>query len=69
MAIESLKQRLAQMPQEQGTDELRAILVAMLDGVQNALSTLTTKLDADATVTDTNYNSLTMAQLNAKIVD
>ncbi len=69
MAIESLKVRLAAMPQNQSTDELRAILVALLDGVQNALSTLATKLDNDATVTDTNYNSLTMAQLNAKIID
>lgn len=52
MAIESVKARLAQVKLGDTNDrELRALLVAIVDGLQAVAA----KLDADATVTDTNY--------------
>jgi hypothetical protein len=58
MAIESVKTRLAQVKLGDVNDrELRALLVAIVDGLQN----IATKLDADATVTGTDYASTTAA--------
>lgn len=59
MPAESLKVRL---PAKTQTDkDARVLLQALLDGVQM----LATKLDNDATVTDTNYRAL----LDAIVVD
>jgi len=53
MAAESAKLRFASMNRSD-QKEVRAIVQALLDGVQM----LAAKLDADATVTDTNYAAL-----------
>ena len=51
MAIESIKQRVNALPDLGSRQELQAALGAIVD----ALQALAAKLDADATVTDTNY--------------
>lgn len=53
MPAESLKQRLPRIPDRLTEQELRALLQAMLDGMQG----IATQLDADGTVTDTTYAS------------
>lgn len=54
MPLENLSLRLANTSLDTlSKRELRALLVAMLDGVR----AVTAKLDADATVTDTNYTA------------
>ncbi len=61
MPAESLKLRLQAMPSRAEERDLRPLLQALLDGVQ----ALASKLDADATVTDTNYR----ATLDAIVTD
>ncbi len=51
MPIESVKQRIQNLADGRDRDELYKLLSALVDGVQ----ALAAKLDADATVTDTNY--------------
>lgn len=61
MPAESLKIRLSGVSTSQHEKDTRAILQSILDGVQ----ALATKLDADATVTDTNYRAI----LDAIVLD
>jgi hypothetical protein len=61
MPAVSLKQQLQSMPSNTDERAIRPLLQALLDGVQ----ALATKLDADATVTDTNYR----ATLDALVTD
>ena len=51
MAIESLKTRISALPDQMTAKELRPLLQAIVDSIQ----AVATKLDNDATVTDTNY--------------
>lgn len=51
MPAESLKLRVQALADGKDKEEIRALLAALIDGVQ----ALAAKLDADATVTDTNY--------------
>ena len=53
MAAESLKTRINRIPDRLTEQELRAVLQALLDGMQG----IATQLDADAGVTDTTYAS------------
>lgn len=54
MPLENISQRVAKSKLDAlSKRELRALLVAMVDGVR----AITAKLDADATVTDTNYTA------------
>lgn len=53
MPAESLKLRLQASGPAKSDPESRVVLQALLDAVQ----ALATKLDADATVTDTNYRA------------
>lgn len=54
MPLENLGQRLAKTKLDaMSKRELRALLVAVVDGIR----AVTTKLDSDATVTDTNYTA------------
>lgn len=61
MAIESVTQRVNRLADGQDREQLQMLLGAIVD----ALQALTTKLDADAGVTDTNYR----AQLGTFITD
>lgn len=61
MPAVSLKQQLRSMATQTDERAVRPLLQALLDGVQ----ALATKLDADATVTDTNYR----ATLDAIVTD
>lgn len=61
MPAVSLKQQLNSMATVTDERAVRPLLQAILDGVQ----ALATKLDADATVTDTNYR----ATLDAIVTD
>jgi hypothetical protein len=61
MPVESLKLRLSGPGPAKTDNDTRLLLQALLDGVQ----ALATKLDADATVTDTNYRAV----LDTFIVD
>lgn len=51
MAIESIKQRVNALPDLGTRQEMQAALAAIVD----ALQAIAAKLDADATVTDTDY--------------
>jgi hypothetical protein len=53
MPAESLKLRLQGSGPAKSDPEIRVVLQALLDAVQ----ALASKLDADATVTDTNYRA------------
>lgn len=58
MSIESVAQRLAATNLDKATErELRVLLGAVVD----ALQAVAAKLDADATVTDTNYGATVAA--------
>jgi hypothetical protein len=57
MPAVSAKAQLAAVPGRQEEQALRPLLQALLDGVQ----ALAAKLDADATVTDTNYAAVLAA--------
>ena len=57
MAIESVKARVSALSNTRDEKELRALLGAIVDAIQ----ALAAKLDADATVTDTNYAATTAA--------
>ena len=54
---ESVKARIAQLANGADAQELRFVLAAVVD----ALQALSAKLDADATVTDTDYASTVAA--------
>lgn len=49
--MEQISQRINHLSDGRDAEELRALLNAIVDGVR----ALAVKLDADATVTDTNY--------------
>jgi hypothetical protein len=53
MAAVSIKQRISYIPDRLTEQELRAVLQAILDGMQG----IATQLDADTGVTDTTYAS------------
>lgn len=57
MAIESVKARVSALPDQMTAKELRPLLVAIVDSLQAVAA----KLDADATVTDTNYGATVAA--------
>lgn len=67
MAIESVKRRLSALPSEQSREDLRAIIQALYDALVAVIAQMGAKLDADATVTDTNYASLAAAVIATKI--
>lgn len=73
MAAESVATRLGQMKIDQLSErQLRAVLAATVDAVQNLatkLDTLTAKLNADAGVTDTNYATDFASTTAAIIID
>lgn len=54
MAATVLKDRLAALSNGHDSDELRIAINALVDGIR----VVTAKLDADATVTDTNYTAV-----------
>lgn len=51
---EYVSQRIAALSSKKDADELRVLLEALING----LRVVTAKLDADATVTDTNYTAV-----------
>jgi hypothetical protein len=51
---EVLKNRLGALANSNDADELRKALEALIDGIR----VVTAKLDADGTVTDTNYTAV-----------
>ena len=51
---EYLSQRIAAVASKKDADELRVIFEKLIDGIR----VVTAKLDADATVTDTNYTAV-----------
>ena len=58
MAIESVATRVSALPDQMTAKELRPLLLAIVDAIQNLAAktdTLTAKLNADGGVTDTNY--------------
>lgn len=54
MAAENLGQRINHLANDKDAQELRAIFNSIIDGIR----VVTAKLDADATVTDTNYTAV-----------
>lgn len=54
MPAEIVKQRIAALTNYKDADELLVVLNALVDGIR----VVTAKLDADATVTDTNYTAV-----------
>lgn len=54
MPAEILTQRINKLANKRDADELRQMLNAIIDGIR----VVTAKLDADATVTDTNYTAV-----------
>lgn len=57
MAIESVKARVSALPDNMTAKELRPLLAAIVDSIQS----IATKLDADATVTQTDFVATTAA--------
>ena len=53
MGLEIIRERINQLPDQREAQELKFLLDAIVDGVR----AITLKLDADATVTDTNYTA------------
>lgn len=51
---EYVSQRINTLANQKDADELRFLLNAIIDGIR----VVTAKLDADATVTDTNYTAV-----------
>lgn len=51
---EYVSQRINSLANQKDADELRFLLNAIIDGIR----VVTAKLDADATVTDTNYTAV-----------
>lgn len=68
MPAESIKTRFSGMPPGEPTDELRVLVQAQYDALVAVVAQITAKLDADATVTDTNYASLSAAVIATKIL-
>lgn len=54
MAAELISQRINALANDKDAQELRILLNALIDGIR----VVTAKLDADATVTDTNYTAV-----------
>lgn len=54
MAAENLGQRINHLANDKDAQELRVIFNSIIDGIR----VVTAKLDADATVTDTNYTAV-----------
>lgn len=54
MAAENLGQRINHLANDKDAQELRIIFKSIIDGIR----VVTAKLDADATVTDTNYTAV-----------
>lgn len=67
MPIESIKARLSALPPEQAREDLRVLIQAQFDTLVAVIAQITAKLDADATVTDTNYASLSAAVIAARM--
>ena len=57
MAIESVKARVSALPDNMTAKELRPLLAAIVDSIQN----IATKLDADAGTTATDFAATTAA--------
>lgn len=53
MALEKIRLRINQLPDQREAQELKFLLDAIVDGIR----AVTVKLDADATVTDTDYTA------------
>lgn len=53
MPVEKIKERINQLSDQRDAQELKALLDALIDGIR----AIAVKLDADATVTDTNYTA------------
>ena len=67
MAIESIKLRTNALPSEQSREDLRILHQAQFDALVAVIAQMGAKLDADATVTDTNYAALAAAVIATKI--
>lgn len=67
MPIESIKARLSALPPEQSREDLRILLQTYFDTLVAVIAQVTAKLDADATVTDTNYASTSAAVITARL--
>lgn len=57
MAIESVKARISALPDQMTAKELRPVLAAIVDAIQN----IATKLDADTGTASTDYVATTAA--------
>ena len=68
MAIESIKARMSGLPPAREFEDLRFLVQAQYDALVAVIAQMGAKLDADATVTDTNYASLAAAAIATKIV-
>jgi hypothetical protein len=68
MPAESIKTRFSGMPSHSQDNDLRILVQAQYDALVAVIAQLGAKLDADATVTDTNYASLAAAAIATKIV-
>ena len=72
MAIESVTARISALPDQMTAKELRPLLAAMVDAIQNLAAkndTLTAKLNADGGVTDTNYATDFASSTAAIVID
>lgn len=66
---ESIAQRTAKLEDQLGANEIRALLTQIrldIATLRTSLLAVCTKLDADAGVTDTNYNSTTTTALGTQ---
>lgn len=68
MPAESIKHRMNASPPEQAREDLRVLMQAQYDALVAVIAQMGAKLDADATVTDTNYASTAAAAIATKIV-
>ena len=68
MPAESVKIRISALPPEQSREDLRLLIQAQYDALVAVIAQVTAKLDADATVTDTNYAALSAAVIATKII-
>lgn len=68
MAAVSLKQVLPYVTDTRNEAHLRLLIQAQYDALVAVIAQMGAKLDADATVTDTNYAALAAAVIATKIV-
>lgn len=67
MPAESIKTRINALAPSQEREDIRLLIQAQYDALTAVIAQLGAKLDADATVTDTNYAALAAAVIATKI--